>query len=214
MSYLLLFLYGSVLKIYDDLEDNKLLKKFKNPLFVEFIKMLNTILYLVLSIKEPLIYYIFSFLLVWTLYSVPSSFKGAYEKAGIIILFVIYFFIDNSKIRFSNIDLTLLVGFCMMIGIVYIESIFSPTEFSITKIFIRLSICIYSIFACIFLKNNETICLMCIWAFGYMMTSVMVQYYCLFISNTKIKKYKKQKKQEKQKKQKNKKNKKNKKTIK
>ena len=214
MSYLLSFLFGTVLKIYDDLEDNKLLKKFKNPLFFETIKMLNTILYLVLSIKEPLFYYLLSLTLVWNLYSVPSSFKGAYEKAGIIILFVIYFFIDNSKIRFSNIDLTLLFGFCIIIVIIYIESDLSPKEFSIIKIFIRFIICISSILAFIFFKNNETISLICICAFGYMITSVMVQYYCLFISNTKIKKYKKQEKQEKQEKQKNKKNKKNKKTIK
>jgi hypothetical protein len=211
MSYLLSFLFGTVLKIYDDLADNKLLKKFKTPLFVETIKMLNIIFFLVLSIQEPLFYYFLTFIFFSNIYSVPSSFEGAYEKAGIIILFVIYFFTDNSKIRFSNLDLTFLFMFCMMVGIIYIENIFSPTEFSVIKLFIRFWIFIYSFLSFLFLNNNnETICLFYTFVCGYMLVSLVVQYYSLFISNIKIKKQKnkKNKKNKKTKKQKNKKTKK------
>jgi hypothetical protein len=209
MSYLLSFLFGTVLKIYDDLADNKLLKKFKTPLFVETIKMLNIIFFLVLSIQEPLFYYFLTFLFFFNIYSVPSSFEGAYEKAAIINLFVIYFFTDNSKIRLSNIDLTFLFMFCMMVGITYIENIFSPTEFSVIKLFIRFLIFIYSFLSFLFLNNNnETICLFYTFVCGYMLVSLVVQYYSLFISNIKIKKQEKQEKQEKQKKQKKQKNKK------
>jgi hypothetical protein len=97
----------------------------------------------------------------------------------------------------------------MMVGIIYIENIFSPTEFSVIKLFIRFLIFIYSFLSFLFLNNNnETICLFYTFVCGYMLVSLVVQYYSLFISNIKIKKQKKQEKQEKQKKQKNKKNKK------
>jgi hypothetical protein len=58
MYSLIALLAGATAKLYDDLEDNNLLQKFRNNTLMEFLKGLHYISFITVSIEEPMFFII------------------------------------------------------------------------------------------------------------------------------------------------------------
>jgi hypothetical protein len=124
MSSLLALLAGIVIKLYDDLDDNNFLQKFRNSTLMEFIKGLHYIIFTSLSIEEPM------FFIIQYLSNILHCFgnKGAYSKPydnSVLYSFLLLFII---------IDYKKITSFCLsdkLISIIFIKDL----EFILNRLF-------------------------------------------------------------------------------
>ena len=83
MYSLIALLGGAAAKIYDDIEDNNLLQKFRNNTLMEFLKGIHYISFMSLSIEEP-IFFIISYL---HFFLVTETVRGAELEGCSVITF-------------------------------------------------------------------------------------------------------------------------------
>ena len=184
MSSLLALLAGIVIKLYDDLDDNNFLQKFRNSTFMEFIKGLHYIIFTSLSIEEPM------FFIIQYLSNILHCFgnKGAYSKPydnsvlySFLLLFII---IDYKKITsFCLSDKLISIIFIMMFAIEPLISepvigFYINPEYSFIKMITRSVTMILYIILNYFSISN-TVKYITSYTIGYVFISVLVQYYSL-----------------------------------
>jgi len=103
-TYLFVAIFaGIVCKLYDDLEDNYILEKFKNSTFMEYLKGIHYICITALGIQDPL-FFIFFYLGNFCNYlSNPLAFNEPYEYSLIFSFLLVVIVLDYNKITYLHI---------------------------------------------------------------------------------------------------------------
>jgi len=176
MNIFLAFLSGSVCKLYDDLDDNIYLKRFKEPTLMEILKGFHYICGTALSVLDPLFFiisYIGNFL-----HNLKNneSFKKPYEESLLYSCFIMFFVIDYKKIG----CLTFLDYFCIIWFLfwMFMEPLLNFPEVSYSKLYFRIIGVILTVFG-YFITHSATFKNVMVYVLGYGLISLYIQYYSL-----------------------------------
>jgi hypothetical protein len=220
---LLLFLCGTFVKIYDDLNDNNLFeylylskeKEYINNFFIGF----NYIVFTLIAINLPIVFLTICTVILPHLIMDRTAFDNPYEMNVILLFFLLalyLLFFENVFIKIYNHFYSIINcehGYFFMIYFItwYLMYFFDITqfknvEFGYKKLLIRLFVCILSFIAIIinYFNNyvpNEWLYFF-IYGIGYLFTSCIFQIILLYRKNKLSICFKKIKKVEKEKKKK------------
>jgi len=188
MSSLIALLAGAAAKLYDDLEDNNLLQKFRNSTLMEFLKGLHYISFTTLSVEEPM------FFVLNYLYNILHSFGNKegyskpYEHSLLYSFLLLFIIIDYKKITsFCLIDKLIILAGILMSGLEPLVFNFDSkdSEYSFGKMKGRIITMILQIIICYFSISNTTKYITS-YIIGYLFISVLVQLYSLRMEKLKI----------------------------
>ena len=188
MSSLIALLAGVAAKLYDDLEDNNFLQKFRNSTLMEFLKGLHYISFTALSVEEPM------FFVLNYLYNILHSFGNKegyskpYEHSLLYSFLLLFIIIDYKKITsFCLIDKLIILAGILMSGLEPLVFNFDSkdSEYSFGKMKGRIITMILQIIICYFSISNTTKYITS-YIIGYLFISVLVQLYSLRMEKLKI----------------------------
>jgi hypothetical protein len=188
MYSLIALLAGAAAKLYDDLEDNNFLQKFRNSTLMEFLKGLHYISFTALSVEEPM------FFVLNYLYNILHSFGNKegyskpYEHSLLYSFLLLFIIIDYKKITsFCLIDKLIILAGILMSGLEPLVFNFDSkdSEYSFGKMKGRIITMILQIIICYFSISNTTKYITS-YIIGYLFISVLVQLYSLRMEKLKL----------------------------
>jgi hypothetical protein len=188
MYSLIALLAGAAAKLYDDLEDNNFLQKFRNSTLMEFLKGLHYISFTALSVEEPM------FFVLNYLYNILHSFGNKegyskpYEHSLLYSFLLLFIIIDYKKITsFCLIDKLIILAGILMSGLEPLVFNFDSkdSEYSFGKMKGRIITMILQIIICYFSISNTTKYITS-YIIGYLFISVLVQLYSLRMEKLKV----------------------------
>jgi hypothetical protein len=181
MSLIISFLAGLSVKVYDDLNDNVILQKFRNDTFMEFLKGFHYILFTSISIEEPLFLIIQYVANVLNYIGNTDCWCNSYEHSLLYSFMLVFILIDYKKIKqIPFLDMLLMIG-------IFIGTLTEPiamcyflknSEFSFQKMIIRILL-ILTLVVCNYLSESMALKHWYYYMIGYFIFSVLVQYYSL-----------------------------------
>jgi len=179
MYSLIALLAGAAAKLYDDIEDNNFLQKFHNNTLMEFLKGIHYILFMSLSIEEPL-FFLFSYLLnILHSFGNKESYSKPYEHSLLYSFVLLFFIVDYKKITsLCLFDKLLIISGILMAAL---EPLIGPAvkdEYSFAKMICRVIVMVFIIILCYFIRSNG-LKYAAIELIGYLFISVLVQLYSL-----------------------------------
>jgi len=183
MNYLLAFLAGLSAKIYDDLNDNTDLIHFKNKYILEVSKLFHIAAFIYISFQNPLFLYIILCVVFFNFAGDFSCYELCYERSLFITILLFIPFLDNSKIKTPSVTAIVQIFILLFVTSIgaYIESTTIKEEYSYRKLTCRIGGLIWSVLIFFyFLSIYDTVCIIEMYAIGYLLVSVAVQTYCLF----------------------------------
>jgi low affinity Fe/Cu permease len=190
MYSLIPLLAGVAAKLYDDLEDNNLLQKFRNNTLMEFLKGLHYIAFTATSIKEPMFFiiqYVANFV---NQFVNKIAWSKPYEQSLLYSALLLFVIIDYKKITyFCLIEKLLTIIFILCLTLEPIVFLFESkdSEYSSSKMKVRgVMVIIYIILY--YLSKSNTLKYITAYIIGYLFISVLVQYYSLKIEKLNIEK--------------------------
>ena len=177
----IVFFSGVVCKLYDDLKDNKTLLIFKNDVLMEMLKGLHYIAFTTVSLEEPLFYCFQVIGNIFHRFNNKSGYNEPYEKSVFFSFLLLLLVLDFNKIK----QLTFNDFACTVVFITTLlsEPLVFKTEYSIVKFIYRFFVVMFtSAFTLYFIKSisNSVLCLL-FYYLGYLLLSVCIQYYSVFI---------------------------------
>lgn len=184
------FLGGLSAKLYDDMSDNKLLKKYYNKTFMEFLKGLHFITFTTISIYEPLFFISEFFANVLNHLANENAYKDHYEYSLLFSFVLLFFIIDYSKISCVGLmDIIFIIG---LLCSLYVEPILMSyfnvnKEFSFEKMVVRSILTLGGILAYRLSTHNAVKCIFA-YGIGYLLCSAIIQMYSINKKRKKIKK--------------------------
>ena len=187
---------GMAVKLYDDLNDNLLLQKFKNETFMEFLKGVHFILITMISIQEPL-FFIMAYSSIWCNYLGNSdTYSDPYEHSVLYSCFILFFLIDYTKLTdLCLLDIILILCLCttMFIEPLFMKKYFNDCEFSFQKLIMRAILLLESIVVVLSgMCQSSALHHIILYFVGYFTVSVLVQAYSIklirFSSDKKVSK--------------------------
>ena len=173
------FISGVSCKIYDDLHDNSNLHRYRNDTVTEFLKGIHYITFTTISIQDPLFFIIFYIANILHSITKPAAYSNSYDRSVLYSFLILFFIIDYNKINnLGFYDILICFFICMAF---YTEPLvgYFQTEYSWQKLLFRsLLIIIIAIIFCMTHNslNTQHILIYCI---GYMLCSVLIQWYSL-----------------------------------
>lgn len=189
MIFLLTLLAGSAAKLYDDIRDNALLKRFRNKLFLKVVQMLHMGFFSVVSFYDPLFFLIIYFVVFINIISDTSCYSDVNDKALVYATACMFPLLNFSKITKIEHYWSVMLYVLSCAGGAYLEATHIKEEYSRNKLFVRLFGIAFSILVYIyFLHKVESISIIQMYVIGYLFTSVIVQAYCLYFVNDQPKK--------------------------
>ena len=176
----LAFVAGTMAKIYDDLDDNKLFQKFgKNGKYIkEYLKGFQYVAITILAIKFPMMF-LFAYVIILTNYiSSPNDYKNSYEWSLLTTMPILFLFINYSKLFLPNkYEITLFLG--LLIG-TFLESKIIKKEYSsfklITRVFGLLSFIFIFVYGYYYNLFSIEIFASLLYVIGYLVVSVVFQF--------------------------------------
>ena len=182
-------LAGCSAKAYDDLNDNYVLQYLKNDTFMEFLKGIHYILFTTIGIENPLYFY-FSYA-ANALHNLTSydSYSEPYEHSlfySFLLLFVIIYYKKDIVFDLCYFD-------CIIISLFLLGAFLEPIisahffenkknkEFSISKLFCRISLLLSTI-VCLLISESNTTRYLFSYHIGYFIISIASQAYSIFIT--------------------------------
>jgi hypothetical protein len=153
---------------------------------MEFLKGIHYILFMSLSIEEPL-FFLFSYLLnILHSFGNKESYNKPYEHSLLYSFVLLFFIVDYKKITsLCLFDKLLIISGILMAAL---EPLIGPAvkdEYSFAKMICRVILMVFQIILCCFIRSNglkyATIELI-----GYLFISVLVQLYSLRMEKLKI----------------------------
>ena len=173
---------GMACKLYDDLKDNPLLKKYRNKTLMEALKIIHAIFFTIISLKDSTFYYIFCLSIVLNIVSNPTAYTNPYECSMLWVYPLLFFYMKQptliTKKEIFFIMAFLSTNFC--------ESYYSQEEYSYLKCAIRLYFCILSAIL-YYLSTSPTLHYLMAYFVGYFGVSFFVQLYSVRKSKNKRK---------------------------
>jgi hypothetical protein len=172
-------LAGVVCKLYDDVNDNQLLKQYKKPTLMEALKGLHFITCTILSIESPIFFLILYSMNALNRVTNRKGFSEPYERSGFYSFAILFLFIDYSKIvALSKYDYGMI---CLYLLGSLVESKISKEEISKFKMLFRFAMsAIMLVFINIFTLTDGVIYIS-LYNIGYTIISSLVQYYSLYV---------------------------------
>ena len=179
MSSLIALLGGAANKLYDDLDDNMLLQKYRNSTLMEFLKGIHFITFISLSIEEPMFFIIQYLCNIVHHFGNKEAYNKPYEHSLLYSFVLLFFIIDYKKIT----------NFCISDKLISIETIIGSAveplidfdinaEYSFSKLIYRVVGIIIVITQYYFSRSNS-IKYFITYFIGYLIVSILVQCYSL-----------------------------------
>ena len=185
LSLFISLLGGLSVKVYDDLNDNIILQKFRNDTFMEFLKGLHFISFTAISIEEPLFFIISYIGNLMNYLGNNEAFSEPYEHSILYSVMILFIILDYKKITdICLLDKLLMVCMCstMFIEPIIMHYFFKNSEFSFQKMIIRSLLLICVTIYC-FLSKSRALKYVFSYFIGYFTISVLVQCYSLITIN-------------------------------
>ena len=172
---------GMACKIYDDLQDNPLLKKYRTKTLMEALKIMHTMLFTIASLKDSMVYYFVGLSIVLpNLLSSPSSYSNPYESAVLWVCPLLFFYVSRPK-PITKIEIFFLICF---ISTNICEGFYAQEEYSYLKCLTRFYFCFLAVTFYFFSSYLKPLMLYCV---GYFLVSALVQVYSVTKSKNKRK---------------------------
>ena len=170
-------LAGFSCKLYDDLDDNETLVRFKNETLMEFLKGVHYICFTTVSLDSPF-WFIFNYIInVAHHLTNDEAFSKPYEKS-LFFSFGLLFLLIN----YTNIESLQWFEYLILFGILctmFMEPIFIKSDYSLIKLIHRTSCVLYLILLLFIFPNmSNTLRYTCLYFIGYHLFSSMVYYRC------------------------------------
>jgi hypothetical protein len=184
MSLLISLLAGASCKLYDDLNDNSLLYKFKNNFIMEFLKGIHFITFSSISIDDPLFFIIWYIANIFNYLGNNDAWESDYEKSLFYSFLLLFLIIDYTKISSNYSIYDILTMSCTVI-ILGIERIImqyvvkNNEEVSYEKLILRTLSIIFNLLFNYFCIENKTSQNIIFYSIGYLSVNVLIQYYSL-----------------------------------
>ena len=180
------FLGGLSCKLYDDLNDNIVLKKFYNTTFMEYLKGIHYISLVSVSIDDPLFFIIFYIGCFLNHLRDGDAFKEPYEHSLLYSFILLFIILDYTKIT-NDVGLTDIIIFSVFLFSMFIEKVVmhyfvQDSEFSKLKLIIRMLALICVVLSFLLCKSKSTKHLFT-YLTGYVILSILIQYYSLLKTN-------------------------------
>jgi hypothetical protein len=180
------FLGGLSCKLYDDLNDNIVLKKFYNTTFMEYLKGIHYISLVSVSIDDPLFFIIFYIGCFLNHLRDGDAFKEPYEHSLLYSFILLFIILDYTKIT-NDVGLTDIIIFSVFFFSMFIEKVVmhyfvQDSEFSTSKLIIRMLALICVVLSFLLCKSKSTKHLFT-YLTGYVILSILIQYYSLLKTN-------------------------------
>jgi hypothetical protein len=199
--YTFSFLFGVIIKIYDDLNDNKLFKYYdflkKNKKYIN-----NILQCLIVGCLTVLSFQDFMFCFDFTIMNIiffsidRNAFSESYEFSGLIMISMLclfLFFISKQKVTLDLFNKFLIISI-ISITLLFIDYfILNNAEYGLVKLILRfvtlinLIILIVTLFIFNLNKINIISKNLILFGIGYLFTSCIFQFLLLYIKNKKIK---------------------------
>ena len=165
---------GMACKIYDDLKDNPLLKKYRNKTFMEALKIVHAMAFTIISLKDSTFYYFFCLSIVFNAISNPGAYSNPYERSMLCIYPLLFFYMKPPTLITNN-ELKYILSF---LATNWFEGFLCQEEFSYLKCANRLYFCM----ACsimFYRSTSPTLKHLMIYFIGYFGVSFCVQFYSI-----------------------------------
>ena len=180
------FLGGLSCKLYDDLNDNIVLKKFYNTTFMEYLKGIHYISLVSVSIDDPLFFIIFYIGCFLNHLRDGDAFKEPYEHSLLYSFILLFIILDYTKIT-NDVGLTDIIIFSVFLFSMFIEKVVmhyfvQDGEFSTLKLKLRTLAFITCTMSFLLCKSKSTKHLFT-YLTGYVILSILIQYYSLLKTN-------------------------------
>jgi len=172
-------LAGFSCKLYDDLDDNEALAFFKNETLMEFLKGVHYICFTTVSLDNSL-WFIFNYIVnVGHHLTNKEAFSKPYERSLFFSFGILFLFINYRNIEtITGFEyLILFLGLCGFL----IEPLFNKSECSLNKLIHRCCFVLCFIILLFIPNMSNIIRYAFLYAIGYFLLSVFVQYYSLFV---------------------------------
>ena len=182
MSLFISLLGGAAAKLYDDLEDNMFLQKFRNTTFMEFLKGIHYISCTSLSIEEPMFFIILYATSFFHSFTNKEGYSNPYEHSLLYSFLLLFIILDYKKI--TSFSLTDTLNIVLLISLISIEPLImkilcndcKDSEYSFIKMILRCIGCCNSIILYYFNKS-QSIKFFISYVIGYLLISILVQFY-------------------------------------
>jgi hypothetical protein len=180
------FLGGLSCKLYDDLNDNIVLKKFCNATFMEYLKGIHYVSFVSVSMNDPLFFIICYIGCFINHIRDGDAFKEPYEHSLLYSFILLFIILDYTKLAndVESIDIIILsmFFFSMFMEKMVMHYFGKDGEFSTLKLKLRTLAFITCIMAYLFCKSKSLKHLFT-YLIGYVILSILVQYYSLLKSD-------------------------------
>lgn len=161
---------GMACKIYDDLQDNPLLKRYRNKTFMEALKIVHAMFFTIISLKDSMFYYLFCLSIIFNAVSNPSAYTNPYENAMLWVYPILFFYMKQPTLITKK-EVFFILAF---LSTNFCESYYSQEEYSYLKCVIRLYFCILSAIL-YYLSTSPTLHHLMAYFIGYFGVSFLVQ---------------------------------------
>jgi hypothetical protein len=199
--YIFSFLFGVIIKIHDDLNDNKLFRYY--DILKKNKKHINNILqYLIVGCLTVLSFHDFLFCFDFTIMNIifcsidRKAYSNSYEFLGVIMISILCLFLFIMGKQKITLDLfnKFIVIFIISITLLFIDYfILNNVEYGLVKLILRfitlinLIILIVTLFIFNLNKINIISKNLILFGIGYLFTSCIFQFLLLYMKNKKIK---------------------------
>ena len=173
---------GMSCKIYDDLKDNPLLKKYRNKTFMEALKIIHAMTFTIISLKDSTFYYLFCLSIILNVISNPIAYSKPYERSMLWVYPLLFFYMKPPTLITKK-EIFFILSF---LATNWFESYFSQEEYSYLKCATRFYFCIASAIMC-YRSTSPTLHYLMIYFIGYFGVSFLVQLYSVMKSKNKRK---------------------------
>jgi hypothetical protein len=184
MKYELLSLFAGICcKLYDDLDDNKLLTCFKTPFILEVLKGFHYVLFTCISIHSAAFFYFnYSVNLLHSIFN-SAAFSKPYEKSLWFTLGFLFFIVNpiESSLNVYVMDKIYIFLSCLTM---LLEPLLFVQDVSIYKLVYRSLLFVSTLALYLFYNTELSDFVKCtiFYVLGYVLVSSMVQYYSLFVA--------------------------------
>lgn len=181
--YVASFIAGLSAKLYDDIQDNIVLKKYKYPFLEELLKGIHYVLFTTISLEDNM-FFLLSYVSNLSNYIANNeAFSSPYEYSLFFSFLFVFLFLNRSDIltTYSNISFYDILTIISLLSTNIIEPFLFTGEYSFIKLVCRLYFFIFSSVVGLLPFLSKTIRHIFLYFSGYFFVSVIVQYISLYV---------------------------------
>jgi hypothetical protein len=181
--YVASFIAGLSAKLYDDIQDNIVLKKYKYPFLEELLKGIHYVLFTIISLEDNMFFLLSYVSNLLNYISNNEAFSSPYEYSLFFSFLFVFLFLNRRDIltTYSNISFYDTLIIISLLSTNIIEPFLFTGEYSFIKLVCRLYFFIFSSVVGVLPFLSKTIRHILLYFSGYFFVSVIVQYISLYL---------------------------------